>query len=361
MKKEFALLEEDIWELSLENGKLIPDLLSKDEIEHLLLKVDPLKTTLYWDDINYFYQLTQVQNIPGLRHVTGIVHVILKIPNVKNYDITNVFTVYPLPRFIKENISIRAKVPKHAIIHPYRKKFGSIPEDCEEVNHFYWKCKYFQYTRESSTKDLCLDATICPVIVEENRENFEVNVIGENIFFSYSPLKEKMCELFLTSVYFFGTKQEEIATYPQYNGLRIFDIRMVKAIECPGRYMKFAYINQIVKKVTFQIGTENIEKDFNGRINAIQNHYQEDMTKDKLDSILQKGFQNLEKELEYSKGLPGKIKRIKMQFENDDWITMLIIAIIIFITIFILIFLIYLFCLCKNRKKLRHAYKNYRR
>ena len=33
--KEFALLEEDILELSLEQGKILPDLLSKDEIEHI--------------------------------------------------------------------------------------------------------------------------------------------------------------------------------------------------------------------------------------------------------------------------------------------------------------------------------------
>ena len=60
---------------------------------------------------------------------------------------------YSINSFIKENIAIQHNVPKHGIIHQYHKRFRSIPADGEQVNRFYWKCKYFEYTSECSTND----------------------------------------------------------------------------------------------------------------------------------------------------------------------------------------------------------------
>ena len=87
---------------------------------------------------------------------------------------------------------------------------------------------------ERSTTDLFIDATICPVIVEENREKFEVNQIGENLF-QVLRFKRTNVRIFPNKRIFFGEKQLDIINYPQFNGLRIFDIRIVKAIQCPGR------------------------------------------------------------------------------------------------------------------------------
>ena len=50
-------LHEEIWEICLINGRLIPDLLSKEEVISILDKVDPKNETVYRHDLEAFYLL----------------------------------------------------------------------------------------------------------------------------------------------------------------------------------------------------------------------------------------------------------------------------------------------------------------
>ncbi len=79
------------------NGRIIPDLLTKEEILSILDKVDPKNETVYRNDLDAFYLLVQVLPAQQGKHYSGITMVILKIPRILKSPMWRISRAIALP------------------------------------------------------------------------------------------------------------------------------------------------------------------------------------------------------------------------------------------------------------------------
>ncbi len=135
-------LREEIWEICLMNGRLIPDLISKEEIIAILNKIDPNNETVYRQELEAFYLLVQVLPAQQGKHYSGITMVILKIPRILRSPFWRISRATALPHWFKRNLVTKVIVPEFVIGSVETKELYSVPNFCERHFNIMWKCKF---------------------------------------------------------------------------------------------------------------------------------------------------------------------------------------------------------------------------
>ena len=348
-------LHEQIWEICLQNGKLIPDLMSKSELEEILKKIDPGKETIYWDQLDLLYSFTQVLPLSQAKHYRGVTIVVLKIPRIIYKPLWKIYKAKSLPHFLKPNLVAKVQIPQYVFYDPASQYVYKVPSFCEHQYNLFWKCKHSLDIRANLGERICDNFSSCESVIESQLEPYTIEQIGISVFITYPPNNEFICSLIMSNVNGDLNRDFEI----NKNGLKVLYLDQLEAVKCPGRGYKFKVLEPTIKTMRMINVVKEELDDYSKRFHKLEQDYQRNISEDELTKMLKKGFGYLENKIKYDDTLPGQLICLQTGISTENWISILIIGLIAIAILFVMIIVCYIVIACKRGKRRYRARYQY--